>query len=169
MSTLRESDVQNSVRQLKEMFPQLKESTIERVLREKRGVIDNAVNVLLTLPPETQGSAYQASPPQKTHQQHESHHYHASASKKPVHIFPADFLRWPPNAKVVREQMGGNEPQPQTQETQFVYQPPPADYAADNVEAFGQQTNTKATKTPSGWEKFKKRFKSKNGKEYSQI
>lgn len=69
---------------------------------------------------------------------------------------------------MVREQIG-NEPQPQMQETQFVYQPPPADYASDNVEAFSQPTNTKATKTPSGWEKFKKRFKSKNGKEYSQI
>lgn len=168
MSTLRESDVQNSVRQLKEMFPQLTEATIERVLREKRGVIDNAVTVLLTLPPETQGSAYQASQQPKTQHQHESHHYHSSASKQPVHIFPADFLRWPPNAKVVREQIG-NEPQPQMQETQFVYQPPPADYASDNVEAFSQPTNTKATKTPSGWEKFKKRFKSKNGKEYSQI
>lgn len=168
MSTLRESDVQNSVRQLKEMFPQLSEATIERVLRDKRGVVDNAINVLLTLPPETSGSAYPSSSPPQNHRQQESHHHRSSQSKQPVHIFPADFLRWPPNAKVVREQIG-NAPSPQPQEAQFVYQPPPADYASDNVEAFSQQPNARATKTPSGWDKFKRKFKSKNGKEYSQI
>ena len=121
MSTLRERDIQNSVHQLKEMFPQLTEATIERVLREKKGVIDNAVTVLLTLPPETQGSAYQPSnpPSSQNHESHHHHHHHTSSSRQPVQIFPADFLRWPPNAKVVREQIG-SEPQPQTQETQFL-------------------------------------------------
>lgn len=155
--TLRESDVQNSIQQLKEILPQHSEATIERVLREKHGVIDSALNVLLSMPPETSAPKTPTyhSPPGPSH---------STAPSKPTHIFPSDFLRWPPNARVERDQIGGevvnHQPEPQ-----FIYQPPLADYDADQLQPLTPQ-DLKAQKT-SSWSKFKQKFK--KDKNYSQI
>ena len=130
------ADFNAKVRQLKEMLPQHSEATIERVLREKRGVVDSALTVLLDMPPESGNSSahHPASKPQRKNN---------SSTKSPSHIFPADFLRWPPNAKVVREQIGSE---------------------VSNQPQYGN-----SSKNPSAWNNFKDRFRSKDGNTYAPI
>lgn len=152
------ADFNAKVRQLKEMLPQHSEATIERVLREKHGVVDSALTVLLDMPPESGNSSahHPASKPQRKNN---------SSTKSPSHIFPADFLRWPPNAKVVREQIG-SEVSNQPQEPQFIYQPPPM--PQPNIPS-NQPQYGNSSKNPSAWNNFKDRFRSKDGNTYAPI
>ncbi|OHT07995.1 hypothetical protein TRFO_23704 [Tritrichomonas foetus] len=151
------------------MLPQHSISTIERVLKEKKGVVDAALTVLLDLPPESSqaGPNSYSQPPAPSPKPKNKEHKHHSKRKAPVHIFPADFLRWPPNAQVVKESFDTGAPTI-TSEPEFVYQPPPpADYQADSFEAFSNTPTVGKKKSKSGWKRFKDRFK--NGKQYSQI
>ncbi|OHT08376.1 hypothetical protein TRFO_23220 [Tritrichomonas foetus] len=171
--SLRESDIRSRVKQLKEMLPQHSESTIERVLREKKGNIDSALTVLLSMSSDSKSHSSSTSGSSKPKKSKE--HKHKSHKKKAqVHIFPADFLRWPPDAEVVREGFDGNDDITIKSEPEFVYQPPTISLQSDiqvgGFEAFSQPIINSGYERPevTGWAKFKAKMK-RGGKTYSQI
>ena len=172
----KDPNFRNHVKQLREMFPQHSQSTIERVLSEKKNNIDRAITVLLDTPPS--GSSGHSQPSSMKPKDKSSKHRHSGSSPSNfVHIFPPDFLRWPPDAEVQKETFG--DVQPQSFEPQFVFEPTNMDVSNDFIEAFSNQPIERKSKHKvsqkdkksqlKGWEKFKLKFKRKDGKTYSQI
>jgi hypothetical protein len=134
-------DFTAAVRQLREMFPEHSLPTIEAVLLHCHGRVNSATTQLLNIPPDAvpvQPKPIQSSPPQ--------------------HIFPPDFLRWPPDAPVIREdittagQRSAPAPIPGA-DLQFRMEP--------------VQTRPSAEKPKGVWAAFKARFK--KPKQYSRL
>jgi hypothetical protein len=134
-----------AVAQVREMFPQHSAPIVEAALRQNRGSVDAAISFLLTVEPDLAAPPRPA-PPQQP------------AQRAPAqHIFPPDFLRWPPDAPVVREEIGAAAPAPAP--------------AAEPGRAFRMAPVSAAPlvgKPKGGWAHFKARFKGKK-KEYSQL
>ena len=175
MSRLRESDLMNSVRELMEMFPQHSPQLIEQILRSNKGVIDSAITALLETPPDNEGAPLPAPvPPPPAERREPSCERRAaptlriSPGRSIQHIFPPDFLRWPPDAKVIcedangvpieRSNLGGKMELSATDLSE-------APIIKIDVPQPVQQTKKKASK---GWNIFKKKFR-KRGGNYEKI
>jgi hypothetical protein len=94
---------------LRETFPQHSPSTIERVLRENRGILDAAASELLTIPatsrpPSRPPAGAPAAPvPAPARKPPPARAPAAPPRAPPVdHIFPPDFLRFPADIAWVR-------------------------------------------------------------------
>lgn len=167
MSSVRESDLMNSVRELCEMFPLHSPQTIERILRSKKGVIDSAISVLLETPADYK-DPQPAPPPPPRNVEHKreraerpKHHKHDHMN----HIFPADFLRWPPDAQVICEDIDGNRIDRPS--ASGVKRPVPMEPEVKPVVRVEVKLHGSDEKPVKGWKKFKARFK-KKGK-YEKI
>ena len=109
----------SSVSQLKEMFPQHSITTIERILVEMNGDFNNALSILLDLPPESSAPKPQPKPsnqpppskPQYQQPQYQQPQYQQPPNHQPIqsihHIFSNDFLRWPVGAEVIKTFVDG--------------------------------------------------------------
>ena len=75
---------------LQEMFPNHAPATIEKSLRDARGVMEVAVNKLLKIKPD------------KGKRSAESGTKKGAVNEKTQHIFPEDYLRWPKNVQYVK-------------------------------------------------------------------
>lgn len=75
---------------LQEMFPNHSPATIEKSLRDARGVMEVAVNKLLAIKPDKGKHSAESSVKKPT------------MSEKSQHIFPDDYLRWPKNVHYVK-------------------------------------------------------------------
>ena len=175
MSRLRESDLQASVNQLREMFPQHSPATIERILRSQKGVIDAAISIILDTPEDNNDHPPIAPPPvlqpsaePRTSQPRQQHQHQQRPPQKNrpnfEHIFPPDFLRWPADADVIRENLSGAPvavPVQQGMPPMGMMPPEPVFHVQPMQPQSGEQAQ-------SWWNRFKlERFSKK--KSYSRL
>ena len=166
MSGVRESDLMNSVRELSEMFPNHSPQTIEAVLRSKRGVIDSAISVLLETPEDAQGQ--QHAPPPPPARKHEGRKERPDKPKRRTgsirHIFPPDFLRWPPDAQVICEDANGNRIE-RPSLAGIKKAPVPEEPEVRPVVRVEVQAPPTKEKGKGWWHKFRSRFRKKGNYE----
>jgi hypothetical protein len=170
MSRLREQDIQASVHELQQMFPQHSAHLIEAVLKSKKGVIDAAVSVLLDTAADCKEARPMEGPPSSTPPLGRA----SAALRVSKHVFPPDFLRWPPDAPVICEDLDGHEiPIPsfgggQPRQLEPAAPMPPLDRPVFRVH---QDSRDEGSKPLKGWAKFKAKFmgKKKTHEEYSHL
>ena len=156
---------QSAIQELQEMFPEHSKNLIEGTLRSVNLSIDAAIAILLDTPPDKAShpsrpapAPVQAPPPSQPHK--------PAAAPIKQHIFPADFLRWPPNATTIKVSI---QPTDVTGGASSVSYPQPTQQLPQSPQLFDLDMNSiqNESKQPaSGWAKFKARF-SKKG--YEQI
>lgn len=182
---LRECDLQASVNQLREMFPQHSPATIERILRSQKGVIDAAISVILETPEDFHGAPPVLTPPVMPHPQamappvmqapaqpiqpprREQPRTNTNTRQTFEHIFPPDFLRWPADAEVICENVGGPPLVPQgpiPMGMPPMGPPPQMPQPVFNVQPMQPQSGEQR----SWWEKFKGKISGKK-KSYERL
>lgn len=174
------------IQNLREMFPNHKESTIRSVLSDMSGSVENAASILIATPgdintPDRPGYAPNVYlGPQNQYQQSQS----SQLFHKFGHIFSFEFLRWPQTAAVRRINRDGTpagdlapgwnpNPQPYTPTGNYNRATLNQGLLGDDhlIPQISIDSNLipgskKTSNVRTWWDQFKRRFSSKN---YQQI
>lgn len=177
MSRLRESDLQASVAQLREMFPGHSPATIDRILRSQKGVIDAAISIILDTPEDGNDPQPIIPVPVPQHVPPPAAEPRRQPQKPPKsrpnieHIFPPDFLRWPADADVIRENVSGAPMPVPTQQAGLAYPmgmpAPPQQQFPEPVFRVQPIQPQSGEQPKSWWTRFKANFSKK--KSYARL
>ena len=138
---------------LKEMFPKHSNKLIDKILRECKGDVENAIARLLQVKPDLESGS-------SSRQRKDTSKSGSESQQSSKHIFPRDFLRWPKDVEWQRvsSDMFGALPL-QTDDDVIASGPPMGDLLSGMQPEKTLQT---AAFSPgdqqSGWAKLKSKF-----------